>query len=186
MTLLSALATQTRNIGLVATATTTYESPYLLARKFASLDHLSQGRAGWNIVTSSTPEDALNFSRDEHVAKNERYARAVEFVTIAKGLWDSWAKDAFLEDKQSGRFLDPTKVHVLNYKSALFSVRGPLNVARCPQGQPVLFSAGQSENGRELSAMHSDCVFAVTSTKEFGSGAVERFAQPLGKIWPPA
>lgn len=164
--LLSALAIHTQRIGLVATATTTYESPYLLARKFATLDHLSGGRSGWNVVTTSSPEDALNFSRGEHVAKDLRYQRAIEFVTVAKGLWDSWADDAFTENKASGQFLDPTRVHVLEHKGSHFSVRGPLNVARCPQGRPVLFSAGQSEDGRELAAAHSDCVFAVTSTLE--------------------
>jgi FMN-dependent oxidoreductase (nitrilotriacetate monooxygenase family) len=168
VTLLAAIAQYTRHIGLLATATTTYDEPYLVARRFASLDHLSKGRACWNIVTTSYPDDALNFSRTEHVARGLRYERAREFVQVAKGLWDSWADDAFIQDRATGRFLDPTRVHVLNHQGKHFQVKGPLNVARCPQGYPLLFSAGQSEEGRELAAQHADCLFAVTNTKAAG------------------
>ncbi len=143
---------KTQHIGLVATATTTFEEPYLLARKFASLDHISKGRAGWNIVTTAESEDALNFSRTEHMQRDVRYERAREFVEIVRGLWDSWATDAFVHDKVTGRYVDPSKVHVLNHRGKHFSVRGPLNIARAPQGHPLLFSAGQSEDGKEIAA----------------------------------
>jgi FMN-dependent oxidoreductase (nitrilotriacetate monooxygenase family) len=165
VTLLSALAMHTTRIGLLATATTTYEEPYTLARKFASLDHLSQGRACWNIVTTSNELDSHNFGKDEHLARYDRYERAREFVEVCKGLWDSWAEDAFLQDKATGRYLDISKVRLLNHKGKHFSIRGPLNVARCPQGYPILFSAGQSEPGRELAAAVADCMFAATPTK---------------------
>ena len=165
VTMLSAVAMFTRHIGLLATATTTYEEPYLLARKFASLDHLSKGRACWNIVTTSYPGDSVNFGRVEHLGRAERYERAEEFVEVCKGLWDSWAEDAFLQDRQSGRYLDPARVRRLDHVGKHFSVQGPLNVARCPQGYPVMFMAGQSEPGREFAARTADCVFAVTDTK---------------------
>jgi alkanesulfonate monooxygenase len=166
VTLLSAIAMVTKHVGLVATATTTYEEPYMLARKFASLDHLSNGRAGWNLVTTSYDEDSLNFGRDEHVAREERYERAREFATVVRGLWDSWAEDAFPENQATGQLLDASKVHVLNHKGRFFSVRGPLNVARPPQGYPVLVSAGQSEPGKELIASLADCMFASGKSKE--------------------
>jgi N-acetyl-S-(2-succino)cysteine monooxygenase len=168
LTLLSAISQHTNSIKLLATSTTTYDEPYSLARRFASLDHLSKGRACWNIVTTSYADDSLNYNRTEHVAKDVRYERAAEFVTVVKGLWDSWAHDAFLQDRVSGRFLDPTRVRVLNHAGKHFQVKGPLNVARMPQGYPVLFMAGQSEEGRELAARHADCVFAVTNTKAAG------------------
>ncbi|MBP0494407.1 LLM class flavin-dependent oxidoreductase [Roseomonas indoligenes] len=161
VTLLSALAMATRHIGLVATATTTYDEPFHVARRFASLDHISGGRAGWNLVTTSNPEDALNFSHSEHVARDTRYARAGEFAAVVKGLWDSWADDAFPQDKASGTFLRPEKVHMLDHAGEHFRVRGPLNAPRSPQGHPVIFSAGQSETGKDLSAQHADCVFAI-------------------------
>ena len=161
VTLLSALAMVTRHIGLVATTTTTYDEPFHVARRFASLDHISGGRAGWNLVTTSNPGDALNFSREEHVARPTRYERANEFAEVVKGLWDSWADDAFPQDKASGRFLHPDKVHALNHKGPHFQVAGPLNAPRPPQGHPVGFSAGQSETGKDLAARHSDCVFAI-------------------------
>lgn len=166
VTYLSALAMHTREIGLLATATTTYEEPYTLARKFASLDHLSGGRACWNVVTGSNALDSLNFGKDEHLARYDRYARAAEFIKVCKGLWDSWAEDAFLEDKTSGRYLDSARVRALDHKGEFFSVKGPLNAARSPQGYPVLFSAGQSEPGRELSARVSDCMFCATPQKD--------------------
>lgn len=166
LTYFAAVAMTTRHIGLVATATTTYEEPFLLARKFASLDHISKGRAGWNIVTTSEPDDALNFGRSEHMPRDARYERAREFVSVVKDLWDSWAPDAFVQDQSTGRYLDAAKVHVLNHKGKYFSVRGPLNVARSPQGRPLLFNAGQSEDGKEIAAWTADCVFAQTDTKE--------------------
>jgi alkanesulfonate monooxygenase len=168
VTMLSAVAMFTQHIGLLATATTTYEEPYLLARKFGSLDHLSKGRACWNIVTTSYPGDSVNFGRADHMSRAERYERAEEFVEICKGLWDSWAEDAFLQDKATGQYLDPAKVHTLNHVGKHFSVQGPLNVARPPQGYPVMFMAGQSELGREFAAKTADGVFAVTDTKEAG------------------
>jgi FMN-dependent oxidoreductase (nitrilotriacetate monooxygenase family) len=164
VTLMSALAMATHHIGFVATATTTYDEPFHVARRFASLDHISGGRAGWNLVTTSYPGDARNFSHAEHVARAVRYERANEFADVVKGLWDSWADDAFPQDKVSGRFLDPAGVQVLGHKGKHFQVAGPLNAPRPPQGHPVVFSAGQSEAGRELSARHADCIFAIEST----------------------
>lgn len=166
LTLLAALSQHTSHIGLFATATTTYDEPYLLARRFASLDHLSGGRACWNIVTGSYAGDSVNFGRATHVPRGERYERAREFVDICKGLWDSWAEDAFIEDKASGRFLDPSKVQRLDHVGKHFSVQGPLNVARPVQGYPVLCTAGQSEEGRELAAQHAEAIFSVAFTKE--------------------
>ncbi len=166
VTLLSALAMVTEHVGLVATTTTTYDEPFSVARRFASLDHISGGRAGWNLVTTSNPGDALNFSHDEHVARDDRYERAGEFAEVVKGLWDSWADDAFPQDKASGRFLEPSRVHALNFRGKHFRVAGPLNAPRPPQGHPVVFSAGQSETGKELSAAHADCVFAIEGTIE--------------------
>ena len=179
VTLLSALAMATSHIGLVATTTTTYDEPFHVARRFASLDHLSGGRAGWNLVTTSNPEDALNFSHTEHVARDRRYERAFEFAEVVKGLWDSWADDAFPQDKASGQFLIPSKVHVLNHQGKHFQVRGPLNAPRPPQGHPVVFSAGQSETGKDLSAAHADCVFAI----EGSLGAAQRlYADIKGRL----
>jgi N-acetyl-S-(2-succino)cysteine monooxygenase len=165
---LTAVAMHTKHIGLLGTATTTYDEPYLLARRWASLDHVSGGRACWNVVTTSYPGDSLNFSRTEHMDRVERYERSIECVEVCKGLWDSWAEDAFIEDKSTGRFLDPTKVHTLNHKGKHFQIKGPLNVSRSPQGYPVLFLAGQSEQGREMAAQHADCVFAVMNNIEDG------------------
>ncbi|HWX48540.1 MAG TPA: LLM class flavin-dependent oxidoreductase [Roseomonas sp.] len=165
LTLLAALSQHTRHIGLFATATTTYDEPYLLARRFASLDHLSKGRACWNIVTGSYPGDSVNFGRAQHVPRAERYERAREFVQVCKGLWDSWAEDAFIEDKATGRYLDPTKVQRLNHVGKHFSVQGPLNVARPIQGHPLLFTAGQSEEGREMAAELAEGLFSVCTEK---------------------
>lgn len=181
VTLLAAIAMHTQNIGLLATATTTYEEPFLLARKFASLDHISKGRACWNVVTSSNALDSLNFGKDEHLARYDRYERAREFVEVCKGLWDSWAEDAFLQDKATGRYLDLAKVRVLNHKGKHFKVKGPLNAARCPQGYPVLFSAGQSEQGRELAAASADCMFAATPTKQQAIAFYNDMKGRLGK-----
>ena len=157
-TLLSALAGVTERIGLVATASTTYEAPYHIARRFASLDHISGGRAGWNVVTTSNPDAALNFGMTE-VEHGDRYVRAREFFDVVTGLWDSWADDAFVRDVESGLFFDPDKLHVLNHKGPHFSVRGPLNIARPVQGWPVIVQAGASEAGRQLAAETAEVVF---------------------------
>jgi FMN-dependent oxidoreductase (nitrilotriacetate monooxygenase family) len=166
LTLLGALAAVTERIGLVATATTTYYEPFHVARFFASLDQLSQGRAGWNVVTSLAAAEALQFSRDAHAAHADRYARAREFVEVVRGLWDSWEDDAIVADKASGHYFDPAKLHLLNHKGEHFSVRGPLTTHRSPQGQPVLVHAGQSEDGRNLAARHAEVVFSVQQDKE--------------------
>ncbi len=179
VTLLSAIAMHTKHIGLLATATTTYEEPFSLARKFASLDHISGGRACWNVVTTSGFADASNFSKSDHLPPEVRYERAKESVAVCKGLWDSWADDAFVQDKESGRFLDPDKVHVLNYQGKHFQVKGPLNIRRPPQGRPVLFMAGQSEPGREFAASTADCQFAVTPSKE---AAIAFYADVKGRM----
>jgi FMN-dependent oxidoreductase (nitrilotriacetate monooxygenase family) len=160
-TLLAALSSLTEHIGLVATATTTYNEPYHVARKFASLDHISGGRAGWNLVTSVNIAEAGNFGREAHMEHDARYDRATEFARVVRGLWDSWEEDAFVRDKASGVFFDPAKVHPLNHKGEHFSVRGPLNVPRSPQGRPVMVQAGTSEAGQELSAEVADVVFAL-------------------------
>lgn len=159
ITLLSGLAMATRHIGLIATASTTYEEPYSLARKFASLDLLSGGRAGWNLVTSSNEEEAHNFSRDAHLAHADRYRRAGEFADVVRGLWHTWDDDAFVRDKASGRFFDPAKMHLLNHVGPHFSVRGPLNVPRSPQGHPIVVQAGASEAGRDLAARTAEVIF---------------------------
>src|SRR6187401_1029874 len=137
MTILSALAAVTKHLGLVATSTTTFNEPYTLARQFASLDQISGGRSGWNLVTSNNEDDALNYSREQHMAYGDRYARAIEFADIVTGLWDSWDEDAFVRDKESGINFDPAKQHVLDHKGTHFQVKGPLNVPCSPQGRPV-------------------------------------------------
>jgi alkanesulfonate monooxygenase len=168
ITLLSALATVTSHIGLVATATTTYNEPFHVARKFASLDHISGGRAGWNLVTSTNIGEALNFGREKHMEHDARYDRAAEFAAIVRRLWDSWDDDAFVRDKDEGRYFDPGKVHFLNHKGMHFSVRGPLNVPRSPQGRPVMVQAGTSDVGQDLAAEVADVLFATTQTIKAG------------------
>jgi len=160
-TLLSALAVVTERIGLVATASTTFDAPYHIARRFASLDHLSGGRAGWNIVTTSNPDAALNFGLDDHMDHDERYRRAREFYDVVTGLWDSWADDAFVRDVESGVYFDPAKLHTLDHKGEFLSVRGPLNIARPIQGWPVIVQAGASDAGRQLAAETAEMVFAA-------------------------
>jgi len=162
--LLSALATVTERIGLVASATTTYNEPYHLARKVATLDHLSEGRGGWNLITSSNEAEALNFNREAHMAHGDRYERAREFAQVVRGLWDSWEDDAFLYDKEAGRYYEADKLHFLHHKGKAFSVRGPLNVHRPPQGHPVIAQAGSSEPGKELAAETADVVFTAQLT----------------------
>jgi FMN-dependent oxidoreductase (nitrilotriacetate monooxygenase family) len=167
-TLLSALSQVTTNIGLVATGSTTFDAPYHIARRFASLDHLSGGRAGWNIVTTSNPDAALNFGMDEHMEHGERYHRAREFYDVVTGLWDSWADDAFVRDVENGIYFDPAKMHVLNHKGEHLSVRGPLNIARPVQGWPVIVQAGASDAGRRLAAETAEAVFTAQSSIDAG------------------
>jgi alkanesulfonate monooxygenase len=167
-TLLSALSQVTERIGLVATGSTTFDAPYHIARRFASLDHLSGGRAGWNIVTTSNPDAALNFGLEEHVEHGERYRRAREFYDVVTGLWDSFADDAFVRDVDDGIFFDPAKMHVLNHKGKYLSVRGPLNIARPIQGWPVIVQAGASESGRQLAAETAEAVFTAQSDLSAG------------------
>eukprot|EP01132_Coremiostelium_polycephalum_P008100 gene8100-9967_t len=160
-TLLSALAGATEHIGLIATASTTFDEPYHIARRFASLDHISGGRAGWNIVTTSNPDAALNFGLEDHMEHDERYRRAREFFDVVTGLWDSFADDAFIRDAESGIYFDPERMHVLDHKGEFLSVRGPLNIARPVQGWPVIVQAGSSEPGRQLAAETAELVFAA-------------------------
>jgi len=167
-TLLSALAGATERIGLVATASTTFDAPYHIARRFASLDHISGGRAGWNIVTTSNPDAALNFGLDAQVEHGERYDRAREFYDVVTGLWDSFADDAFIRDRESGLYFDPGKMRHLDHKGEHLSVRGPLNIARPPQGWPVIVQAGASEPGRQLAAETAEVVFAAHGTLAAG------------------
>jgi alkanesulfonate monooxygenase len=167
-TLLSALAGATERIGLVATASTTFDEPFHVARRFASLDHISGGRAGWNIVTTSNPDAALNFGLDEHVAHGDRYDRAREFYEVVTGLWDSFADDAVLRDAASGLFFDPSRLHVLDHRGEHFKVRGPLNIARPVQGWPVIVQAGASEAGRQLAAETAEVIFASHSGLDDG------------------
>jgi alkanesulfonate monooxygenase len=168
LTLLSALAMVTQHIGLIATGSTTFDEPYHVARRFASLDHISAGRAGWNIVTTSNPDAALNFGLSEHVEHDERYRRAQEFFDVVTGLWDSWADDAWLRDQQSGIFFDSAKLHVLDHKGEQLSVRGPLNIARPVQGWPVIVQAGASDAGRQFAAETAEAIFASSRTIEDG------------------
>ncbi len=180
LTLLSALAMVTSRIGLIATASTTFEEPYHVARRFASLDHLSKGRAGWNIVTTSNPDAALNFGLDDHVEHDERYRRAGEFHAAVTGLWDSFADDAWLRDQDSGIFFDPARMHVLNHKSEHYAVRGPLNIARPVQGWPVIVQAGASAAGRQLAAETAEVIFgsarSIETAIEFSTDIRARMA----------
>jgi len=163
-TLLAGISALTQNIGLVATATTSYNEPYNVARRVASLDHMSGGRAGWNVVTSSNQSEALNFGRDEHFAHDVRYDRAREFVEVVRGLWDSYEDDAFVRDRANARYFIPEKLHHLHHVGNHFKVRGPLNTARPPQGHPVLAQAGSSETGREFAAEIGEVIFTPQLT----------------------
>jgi len=184
ITLMSALSTATRHIGLACTASTSYDQPYHIARRFGSLDIISGGRAAWNLITTANPLEAYNFSRDPHPDKDTRYRRAREFAQVVKGLWESWDDDAFIRDKASCRFSDPDKLHILNHKGEFFSVRGPLNVARSRQGHPVMVQAGASDDGRDLAAETADVVFtahqSMESAKAFYADLKRRVAQ-LGR-----
>lgn len=189
ITALAALSQVTTHIGLIGTSTTTYNAPYQLARQFASLDHLSGGRAGWNLVTSNNEAEAANFGEGPHAAHDARYARAEEFIAVVKGLWDSWADDALLLDKDGGRFFDPAGVRFLHHHGPHFDVAGPLTVARPPQGYPLLVQAGSSPSGRALGASHADVIFtaqakfedarAFTADMRARAHAASRAAAPL-------
>ena len=169
-TLLSALAAVTERIGLVATASTTFDAPFHIARRFASLDHISNGRAGWNIVTTANPDAALNFGQDDQMDHAARYLRAREFYDVVTGLWDSFADDAFVRDVESGVYFDPGRMHVLDHRGPSLRVRGPLNIARPVQGWPVIVQAGSSEPGRQLAAETAEVVFAAESSLEAAKG----------------
>ncbi|RUS43526.1 LLM class flavin-dependent oxidoreductase [Cohnella sp. AR92] len=166
LTILSALAAVTSKIGLVGTLSTSYSEPFTVARQFGSLDHISGGRAGWNVVTSPLEGSALNYGKDRHPTHDERYQIAEEYLDVTRGLWDSWEDDAFVRDKESGVFFDPSKLHTLNHKGKFFSVQGPLNIARSKQGHPVIFQAGSSESGKNLAAKGADAVFTGPETLE--------------------
>ncbi len=179
-TLLAALAAGTSRIGLIATASTTYNEPYHVARTFASLDHISGGRAGWNVVTSLNDGEAQNFGLDAHLDHATRYDRAEEFHDVVKGLWDSFDDDAFRHDRVSGVYFDPGKLHALNHEGKHFKVAGPLNIARPPQGHPVIVQAGASEAGKNLAARIADVIFSgitdLDRAKEFYAEIKERAA----------
>jgi len=184
LTLLSALAVSTRHIGLVGTLTTSYNEPYNVARRLASLDLISKGRAGWNVVTSGDAGTAGNYGRDEHYDYDTRYARAQEHVQVVQGLWHSYEDGAFPRDRATGQFLDASKLHALNHKGEHFSVVGPLNIQRSPQGQPVIFQAGDSQQGRELGAATADVIFTHAASIEQGQAFyrdVKERARRLGR-----
>jgi FMN-dependent oxidoreductase (nitrilotriacetate monooxygenase family) len=184
ITWLSAIAAATHSIGLIATASTTYHQPYNLARLFASLDHLSNGRAGWNIVTTSDASAARNFGLPEHPPHAERYETAREFLEIVTKLWDSWEDDALVADPASGVFADAEKVHAIKHVGKHFRVRGPLNTSRSPQGRPVYVQAGSSEDGRAFAAQFAEAIFTahqtLASARDFYADIKKRAAQ-LGR-----
>lgn len=165
ITILSALGAVTSHVGLVGTVSTSYSEPFTVARQFMSMDHISGGRAGWNVVTSPLEGSGLNYGK-EHPSHDTRYRIAEEYLQVVKGLWDSWEDDAFVRDKESGIFFDPGKMHRLNHKGEFFSVQGPLNIARSRQGHPLIFQAGSSESGKTLAAKTADAVFTGQETLE--------------------
>jgi FMN-dependent oxidoreductase (nitrilotriacetate monooxygenase family) len=166
LTLIGALSAVTEHMGFVASASTTYNDPYNIARKFASLDYVSEGRVGWNVVTSWSEQEAYNFGRDAHMEHALRYRRAEEFVDVVFGLWDSWEDDAFIRDKVGGQYFDPAKLHTLNHRGETFAVKGPLNVARPIQGYPVIAQAGSSGPGQNLGSRIADLIYTAQKTKE--------------------
>lgn len=183
-TWLAALAAATERIGLVGTASTTYYEPYNLARLFASLDHLSQGRAGWNIVTTGAEQAAANFGLDAHPVHAERYARAREFLDVVSRLWDSWEDEALVADQKTGLFADTDRIHPIDHDGPLLKVRGPLNIPRTPQGRPVYVQAGSSEDGRAFAARHAEAVFTAHQTLASGrefSADIKARAAALGR-----
>ena len=161
ITTLAALAMMTKRIGLIATASTTYTEAYNLARQFCSIDHISRGRVGWNIVTTWSPQAAGNFGGIGEVGHEERYQRAEEYMAVVKALWDSWADDAVLDDRAGGRYADPRRVRPINHAGAYFKVKGPLNLPRSPQGRPVFVQAGSSDTGKRFAARHAEAVFTA-------------------------
>ena len=171
ITTLAALAMMTKRIGLIATASTTYTEAYNLARQFCSIDHISRGRVGWNIVTTWSPQAAGNFGGIGEVGHEERYQRAEEYMAVVKALWDSWADDAVLDDRAGGRYADPRRVRPINHAGAYFKVKGPLNLPRSPQGRPVFVQAGSSDTGKRFAARHAEAVFTAhlekTTAKAF-------------------
>jgi FMN-dependent oxidoreductase (nitrilotriacetate monooxygenase family) len=185
LTLLPVLAMVTEHLGLIATASTTFEPPYTIARRFASLDHISGGRAGWNLVTTSNPDSALNFGLTEHMEHGERYRRAREFFDVVTGLWNSWADNAFIRDVENGVYFDPERMHVLDHKGEFLSVRGPLNIARPIQGWPVIVQAGASDAGRQLAAETAEMIFAsggkLADARHYYAD-VKRRAEQFGRL----
>jgi len=165
ITTLAALAGATSKIGLIATASTSYTEPFNLARQFASIDHISQGRVGWNIVTSWLAASAANFGDGKQISHADRYERAEEFLAVVKGLWDSWADDAVLDDRAGGRYMHPDRIRYIDHKGNHYSVTGPLNMPRGPQGRPVLVQAGSSDTGRDFAARHAEAVFTAQMEK---------------------
>lgn len=164
--ILASIAAHTSRIGVIGTASTSYNEPYNIARRFATLDHISGGRAGWNVVTTADAGSARNFGREAVPDHGERYARAAEFTDVVKALWDSWEDDAFIGDKAGGRFVDVDKVHPIAHHGRYFDVQGPLNLPRSPQGHPVLVQAGASADGRDLAARHAEAVFSASQSFE--------------------
>jgi N-acetyl-S-(2-succino)cysteine monooxygenase len=181
MSLLTALAPVTKNIGLVCTSTTTYDEPYHVARRFASLDLISGGRSGWNLVTSANDAESQNFGRESHLPKHERYRRAREFVDVVRGLWDTWDDGAIVADKATGTFVDPSKIRPLDHKGRFFSVKGPLNIERCPQGHPIIIQAGGSVPGQELSARTADLVFSVVQDAGAAKAAYDSLKERVAR-----
>ncbi len=177
--LISVLSATTTRIGLGATVSTSFSEPYNVARTFASIDHISGGRAAWNVVTSSQPRAALNFSRDSHLEHELRYERAQEFVDVVTGLWDCWEDGAIVADKETGQYIDAAKVRPLDHKGRFFQVKGPINMARCPQGHPVIIQAGGSPSGLELAARTADVVFSVVQEL---SSARKAYADLKGRM----
>ncbi len=178
---LPALAAYTKRIGLIATQTTTYNEPYQVARHFATLDHISGGRAGWNLVTTQSEDEAGNFGYDKHVEHALRYERANEFYDVVCGLWDSWDGDAFVRNKESGIYFDPAKARLIRHEGKFFRVRGPLNIARCPQGRPVVAQAGSSPVGRDLAARSADMVFTAQVDKSRSRSFIDDLKSRAGQ-----
>ena len=179
VTLIASLSAVTKNIGFVATASTTYNEPFHIARKFSSLDHLNGGRSAWNVVTSYYQTEANNFNQQSHLDHSFRYKKAAEFVDVVKGLWDSWEEDALVRDKESGVFVDPDKLHTLDYKGSYYSVKGPLNSSRSPQGRPVLVQAGSSDAGIDLAAQTADVIFTAQQTLEEAQAFYKKVKQKV-------
>src|SRR5438105_7564231 len=179
-TVLAAVAVSTSHIGLIATASTTYTEPFNLARQFASIDHISNGRVAWNIVTSWLATAARNFGGAGQVSHEDRYARGEEFMTVVKALWDSWAEDAVADDRAGGIYARADRIRPINHRGDFYQIAGPLNTPRCPQGRPVLVQAGSSDTGRRFAAPHAEAVFTAHRAKataaEFYAGLQGRAA----------